>query len=185
MIEIFNEISNALNFARMKISRNEIWTRQEYASLWIDPITYKLLSTMSAIDLNNHWGKIHEATRLGIILFFGEIRMKTGALSVSGLLQVKKLKDFLLGIGSDADWSAAPQLLLWIVFFGFFESWQQPEHEFYRNILVKLAEKLELPSWDGVIAVVRDFLWIGEIHDERLGRLRESFELKLDRLSQG
>lgn len=175
---IFDEILIALNFAKMKIARREIWSRHEYSSLWLDPVAYQLFSMMPTTNLADHWGKIHEATRLGIILFFGEIRHKTGALAVSTLPQMKKLKAYLMGTGSDIDWSAAPQLLLWIVFFGYFESWQQPEHQWYLDLLVKVAEKVELPSWDGLINVVRSFLWIEEIHGDRLGRLREGFEVK-------
>ena len=178
LIAIFDDIALALKYVKMREERNEVWKRHEFSTFWIDPVAYQLFSTISAIDQGTHWGKIHEATRLGIILFFGEIRHQSGALAVCTLTQMRKLKEYLIGVGSDIDWSAAPQLLLWIVFFGFFESWNEPEHEWYLAYLAKIAKKLEIPSWDGLVNVVRSFLWIGEVHDEKLNVLRAAFDLK-------
>lgn len=79
---IFDEIVTALHDAKSKTRRNEIWIRVPFVSLWIDPISHKLLSMKADVYVDDAWSVIQEATRLGIHLFFGEIRRKCGALAV-------------------------------------------------------------------------------------------------------
>ena len=180
---ILDDIQTALNHAKMRSARNELWIKVEFASLWIDPISWKLLGLKRDVDPNDSPSIIQEATRLSIILFFGEIRRKCGALAVSTLVHMKKHKALMISVGMDADWSMAQPLLLWVIFFGFFESWQQPEYDWYLGTLVRAANNMRLLSWDEVVNSVRSFLWLGPIHNERLGKFRESFESEMGTLA--
>lgn len=176
---MFDDVSAALDYAKRKASLNEVWIRVDFPSFWLDPIAWKLLGMRAAWGSDNNLDVLQEAARLGILLFFGEIRRKCGALAVSTLIQMKKLRQFMINVGANSDWTRAQPLLLWIMFFGFFESWQQPEYGWYLGALARVAHGMGLSSWSTVVSSVRSFLWIPPIHDERVGKFRDSFESEL------
>jgi hypothetical protein len=181
-INVFDDISIAFQFARWKIMREERWLRIEYAAFYLDPILYRLLELRTSINIGVPWGKVQEACRLGVLLFCGEIRRRSGALSVSTLQQMRKLKGFLSDTGSDLILFAPPQLFTWVVFFGYFESWKQPECEWYVDYLARTVIRLNLAGWDLVVATIRTFLWLPEIYDEQLDKLKPRFETRLAQL---
>lgn len=173
MISIFDELSHAIEVAKLKTRRNQQWRVVNFVIFRMYPALHRLLSIRLDPDSADHWSIIQEAARLGIILFIGELRRQCGALGVSTRLYVTKLKVFMEGLGSTIDWTSANILLLWSIFFGLLESWTLPEQDWYVESMHAIMARTSLQSWDAVVEKVKSFLWFDDIYDERVEIFRD------------
>jgi hypothetical protein len=123
-------------------------------------------------DPDDPWSIVQEASRLGILLFLGEIRRQCGALAVSTRLYVTKLKAFMDSLGTTIDWTSSNLLLLWIIFFGLLESWELPEQDWYVVSVQVVMSRMGIQSWDYAVDKVKSFMWIDNIYDERIELFR-------------
>lgn len=188
----FDEIVTAIQYKKNKAERGQVWMTVEFSTFWIDPISHSLLGHRTEYSTENLLDIVQEAARLGIILFFCEIRRKCGVLAVRSTLYVRKLKDFLVTMGCGIDWSPSYAMLLWSLFFGVLESWREglredlrEEHEWLLKSVAWVANEMELETWDAVVVSVRKFLWIEPIHDDELDQFRDVFQAKLREVREG
>lgn len=172
MITVFDEIQNTVEVAKMKAMRNQQWRVINFVIFRVYPTLHRLLSIGLDPHPGDQWSIVQEASRLGIVLFIGEIRRQCGALGVSTRLHVTKLKVFMEGLGSTIDWTSANALLLWIMFFGLLESWKLPEQDWYVDSMHAVMARTTLQSWDVVVEKVKSFLWFDDIYDEKVEQFR-------------
>ncbi|KAF8859223.1 hypothetical protein BDZ45DRAFT_368044 [Acephala macrosclerotiorum] len=172
IVTVFDEIQNAAEVAKMKATRNQEWRVANFVIFRMYPTIHRLLSMGLDPELDDQWSILQEASRLGIMLFMGEIRRQCGDLGVSTRLHVTKLKVFMEGLGSTIDWASANILLLWIMFFGLLESWKLPEQDWYVESMHAVMARTTLQSWDAVVEKVKSFLWFDDIYDEKVEQFR-------------
>lgn len=173
MISTFDELQRAVEVTRLKTARNQQWRVVNFVIFRMYPIVHRLLSLGLVVSPNDKWSIVQEASRLGILLFLGEIRRQCGALGVSTKLYVTKLKFLMENLGTTVDWTSANLLLLWIMFFGLLESWELPEQDWYVESIHAVMVRTTLRSWDAVVERVKSFLWVDEIYDERIELFRD------------
>ncbi len=173
MISIFDELQRAIEVSRLKTARNQQWRVVNFVIFQIYPFVHQMLSMGLVANPNDRWSIVQEASRLGILLLLGEIRRQCGALGVATRLYVRKLKLFMESLGTTVDWTSANLLLLWIMFFGFLESWELPEQDWYVESIHAVMARTTLRSWDDVIERVKSFLWVDDIYDKRIEVFRE------------
>lgn len=168
MISIFDEMEYVIRVIGFKRSTNQEWRIAHFAIVRMYPIVHRLLNLGLDPDPNDQWSIVQEASRLGILLFLGEIRRRCGVLGVSTKLYVIKLKVYMAGLGSTIDWTSANLLLLWIMFFGLLESWKMPEQNWYVESVHAVMARTTLRTWDSVVEKVKSFLWVDDIYDEKI-----------------
>ncbi|CZR67426.1 uncharacterized protein PAC_17325 [Phialocephala subalpina] len=172
MMSVFDELQHAVEVAKLKAMRNQQWRIVNFVIFRMYPTIHRLLSMGLDPDPDDQWSIVQEASRLGILLFMGEIRRKCGALGVSTRLYITKLKVFMEGLGSTIDWTSANMLLLWVMFFALLESWKLPEQDWYVESMHAVMARTTLRSWDAVLERVKSFLWVDDIYDERVELFR-------------
>jgi hypothetical protein len=176
---IFEDLRKAIQQTMSRVAQNHEWRRVTFIIQWIDPVIHGLLN----LDLNVNWHDsasiIHEACRLGIILFVGEVRRKCGVMCVSTKVYVSKLQVLLLNTDEYVDWTPFNLLRLWLLFFGMLESRQQPEARWYVESVRIVVDRLNIGSWEGVVAAVKRVLWFEGIFDPELENFREDVMSRL------
>jgi hypothetical protein len=171
MISIFDDLHHAITI-NQNSATNQQWRTITFLNHQIYPILHRLFIARTEVSPNDRWSIIQEVSRLGIVLFLGEIRRQCGAVASSTKIYIGKLK-LLLDGAADIEWNSEDLvLLLWIVFFGVLESWGLDDGEWSLGCLRDVMRRMELRSWEEVVESVRGFLWVDEIFDARAETVR-------------
>lgn len=91
---------------------------------------------------------------------------------VSTKVYISKLKTLLSSTDDQVDWKPFNLLRLWLLFFGMLESRKEPEVNWYTDSVSMVAERLEVVSWDSIVAAVKGVLWFEDIFDSEIEKFR-------------
>ena len=172
LTSIFDDLNAAIQHTESRSAQNQTWRQVTFIIHWIDPVLHRLLNINSNVRRNGSASVIQEACRLGIILFLAEVRRKCGVMCVTTTVYISKLKDLLLKTDDRVDWTQFSLLRLWLLFFGMVESGQQPEADWYADSVCKVAERLQLAPWDGIVTAVKSVLWFEDIFESKIEQFR-------------
>lgn len=179
IIDIFDCLLSVLELAHLKAAKKESWQTVNFLLCNLYSTMHALMGLKIQECSNDHWIIIQEALRLAIFMFLGDIRRQCGALGVSTRVFVAKFKALMIIKGCSIDWSSAYPLLLWMLFFGLLESNVCPEYDWYLESFVTVANRMNLDSWSSVIENVKGFLWIDEVHDDKVREIQGIVTAKL------
>lgn len=175
LTDIFDNVSIVVTISRSPSAKKDAG---HFNLLWITPLLHHLLSlslpSPNSLEDQDLLGTMQEASRLGIILFFAEIRRKCGDLGVPTEVQSKKLRAALSRPGWSR-WALFEPLILWLLFFGALES-EREDRGWFCNSMVLAARNLGVQEWKGVVGAGAGFLWIGDIFKARIKELRGGFD---------
>lgn len=183
IVDIFDDVSLVITLSRSPSAKKDAG---HFNLLWITPLLHCLLSLSTpnlglggGIGSENGeekdvLGVMQEVSRLGIILFFAEIRRKCGDLGVPTEVQSKKLRTLLSNPGWSR-WALFEPLILWVLFFGALEA-ERGDRGWFCNSMVLAARNIGIKDWKGVVSAVSGFLWIGDVFEGRIKELRTDFD---------
>ena len=172
LIEIAEDLAKAMKYAMLRAAQHQLWRQVNFIIYWIDPVLHRLLSVDVKVNKKDSSRVIHEAIRLGIILFLGEVRRKCGVMCVSTIVYLRKLKKLLSETDKHVDWALYKPIRLFLLFFGLVESWQQPEAKWYIEAVSSLAIESNVACWEDMIEAVKSFFWFEDIFDSEIERFR-------------
>ncbi|KAF2021286.1 hypothetical protein BU24DRAFT_404313 [Aaosphaeria arxii CBS 175.79] len=158
-ITIFDDISQL-------ISRDRALTDKQIeaataSGAWTEPTVIRLLAIRPL-----HLGIcpasiIEEICRLGTLLFIAPIWRAMGASPVWTFTFTRKLL-YLLN-SYVIDWQDVKPLLIWSVYFAAIETNDGTERAQFCSMLAVLITRLRIPTWETLMEVVKNVLWMDKI----------------------
>ena len=169
----FDNLITAIQFTNARVQEGRPWQEVEFVLQWIDPIMHRILGIEAeVISPGNESRIINEACRLGIFLFLAEVRRKCSIQGVSSPLYVSKLRRLIEQRQESVNWDRLSYLLLWILFFGFLESREDEDIDWYAKTICEVTGESGVESWHRVMAAAKRFLWFNDVFESHGERLR-------------
>jgi hypothetical protein len=134
---------------------------------------HRLLSALSAIDIERLETVFQEATRLALLLFLAEIRRRFGLHPIDSRLHVQKLQNVLAN--DTADWTALEPLRLWVVSMGVLEALADPELGWLAGEWARKAFSGGVTTAGQAESLFRGVMWIDTVHGVMFRERQERF----------
>ncbi|KAL2070217.1 hypothetical protein VTL71DRAFT_13243 [Oculimacula yallundae] len=176
LITALDNLLKAINYTKIQTARGENWIGLKLIVFWVDPIVHDLLGQGAEAQPTDK-SVVHEAIRLGLILFLFKLRRICGQLAVSTTFFVTKLRRLTSTMAGKMMWRTSERMLTWVLFVGMLESWQTEDEEWYVETAAMAAHSQGLNSWDDIMDAVKNFPWIEGVFDAECGRCKEKFEV--------
>ncbi|KAH7329949.1 hypothetical protein BKA65DRAFT_508071 [Rhexocercosporidium sp. MPI-PUGE-AT-0058] len=184
LTKAFDDLLKAINYTKIRASRNEDWLEVKFIVFWIDPIVHNLLGQGPETQPADGPSVVKETTRIGLILFLFKIRRVSGQLGVSTTFFVAKLKRLASTMAWKILWNTSERLLLWVLFVGMLESWGTEDEHWFTETTAMAAHWMGLKSWDVTSEAVKQFPWIDGLFEDECERCKGKFEVIMENLEQ-
>lgn len=184
LIEVINDMVIETSHLQAEIARtnNALWEDSIYVCYYINPLLHRLLS-VSARDQPPNSSSIAEALRLGAILYLVAIRQTFGIYPTQATTQLCKLK-MLFEIWDQNEVAELrfedlnlERVKIWILSLGAIMSMSRVSRDYQRWFTAQLhvaMDELGLETYTDVERYLDGFLWIADLHGQRLRTLETS-----------
>jgi hypothetical protein len=163
----------AINRLMLQRSQTQdLWDEGIFAGLHIMPILSNLLLMDTRSCSNGPAIAAAEACKIGGILYIAAIRRKFGVYLPTDIY-IPKLKDKIL-VWDACGTEDANQVLLWLLMIGGLQSWLHAEHEWFVVRTSVLILNMGYSSWDMVLTLVSEVLWIKEVFEVDCGHFHDA-----------
>jgi hypothetical protein len=155
-----------------EITSRNLWIDGVFAGLNIVPVFHRLLSARHEISQENSALLSEESCRLGALLYLAEIRSKFGV-NLTPDIHTRKLKDAIM-LQGEAAWDENGEILVWLLIIGGIQSLSmEEEHAWYVEALASRAASHGYISWEDLMSLVREVLWIDGVFEVKCATLRD------------
>jgi len=154
-----------------------LWDDGIFAGLRVVPLLNKLLSIRFAPDEDPF--AVQECYRIGAILYLAGIRSRFGV-DLPTRVYITKLKMIMTAQNFISKMNYS--ILLWVVLIGGVQSYNMPAHNWFVSATVDLVIKREGLTWDELMVIVREVLWIEGLFEAECCEFRKEFSAELWRL---
>jgi hypothetical protein len=153
MISVIHELLVLNEFMVSKAAAGELWDNGVFAGLHVVPLLSRLL-TIRHETCSSALAK-EESCRIGALLYLSGIRRRFGVALASGI-HIQSLKH---AICNDDSRNTNP-ILPWLLVIGGAQSVTPEDRERFVSETADLILRLQYSTWDELMTVVRDALWV-------------------------
>lgn len=177
LVDTFSTLFATNRFMVSELATKNLWNEGLFAGLYIMPILSKLLSIDTALGAAAPSIWRQEACRIGAILYLAGVRKRFG-LNLATNVYIPKLKGAING-WDVLDFDNSHHILLWALVIGGIQSLLHEDHPWFISKLTAFLSKLGCASWDAVLAMVHDVLWVEGIFEDECEELQREISAPL------
>jgi len=160
-----------------ELQTRDLWDDGVFGGLHVLPILHELLSSESNSTFVSAFGR-QEMCRLGAILYLAAIRQRFRINLVRGVY-ISRLKT-LIATADELGIDQHGPLFLWCLLIAGASTKISEEREWFIAKLVEIITRMGLCSWERVLTVLKEVLWIDRLLEVELHRLWESVYFHLN-----
>lgn len=152
----------------IQVGLPKIWEDPWFLGLRINPIVLRLLPSETVFDGKGPGELIETACRLAALIYLGDIRVAFMEYHVMGCHFVEKLSDIMAY--ESEEWEEFQELKLWVLTVGAIKA-SAAGREIFVEGIQKMVEVMDIETWDEVVQIVSDIIWLDEVYGQRFADL--------------
>lgn len=167
--EICADLCVTLSTLNLELQTRDLWQDTSFVKDYVDGLTYRLLvSTIEMANVNEE-NYMNECVRLAGLVLLGKIRRRFPTRAVFTAVETARLVEILQTYGEK--WVQYRPMLLWVSVLVAIDVDEEGK-AYLCQLIADTAEILGIYTWDEMIVVVSNLLWVGEVLDEECEALR-------------